>query len=767
MSEGLQTFAAAGLTVGLSVLYGAALCRSRDSGWNWAAPAVGLATLIVLAWTAIRLPGHGTTAAVVLVVAAIAALVRLRGHVEPRRLIVGIPTAAMAFAATTLPFVANHRFGALGVTVNDDLALHMEFAGALERGGGIGHLGLDVNYPVGPHSAVAAIIGLLGMNPEPAFAGFILALPVLTALTALAALDHLPGRLQPIGAVMVGLGYLGVAYVVQAAYKESVMALLALGFAVLLRQNLRDGDGALRFAIPGLLLVLAGISTYSIPAGAWFVAIGVLVLVATRARQGLLLERRLGLTIGGSVLALAVLLAVSEHFTSFFSHGPGSLIINSAPNARTGETGGGNFTGIGTVSPLEGLGFWPSADFRLRPPGDGWHLGIGLAILATSIGTARTILRRDVALVAAAVGVLAVYALSAAVSIPYISAKALVIAAPLVMLTAISGLLLPARRNWPRLALAVLAAVFVLTAGASSVLALRGAMVRPDRGPSTDLGTFRDEVAGLRTLFIGRDNYAAWELRRTRIGYLGSGARADLIGRFPQNGSTPNADLDSLTTFELNMYPRLITPRTLYTSLPGKEFKLLRTSRWYRLYKRVARSPRRVSLGALGAPGAYLRCSTADGRRLVRDGGKALVRPAPVIGPIGAWTFDNGGQAPSSSPVALAGNSERMFQTLDLPPGRWEISLAWASPLFINLTVGGHRLPTLPPYVSDGYQHWRVASVRGGRRVEVAIAPAPERRIDIRRGVQMGIIAAVREDKPARLVDVRRACGRWVDWIQH
>ena len=147
-------------------------------------------------------------------------------------------------------------------------------------------------------------------------------------------------------------------------------------------------------------------------------------------------------------------------------------------------------------------------------------------------------------------------------------------------------------------------------------------------------------------------------------------------------------------------------------------------------------------------------------------GGQAFVRPKPVIGPIGKWTFPGGGQPAADLPVALVGNRERIHQTIDLPPGRWEISLSWASSLPIDATIGGRRFK-LPPYIGDGDRHWRVTSVRGGRPLEIAVRPGPERRFDVPRGAQIGRVAAVREGVRGRFVPVARACGRYVDWIQH
>src|SRR5215210_3518646 len=88
--------------------------------WTWTAPAVGLALAIVTAALAIRLPGEGTTAAIVLAGVALAALAW-----RPRRLrTAGVReaaiTAALVLAGALIPFLVNGRFGLLGVSFNDD-----------------------------------------------------------------------------------------------------------------------------------------------------------------------------------------------------------------------------------------------------------------------------------------------------------------------------------------------------------------------------------------------------------------------------------------------------------------------------------------------------------------------------------------------------------------------------------------------------------------------------------------------------------------------
>lgn len=760
MASGPEIYLAAGLTILLSLVVGGALCAHERRGWSWLAPGCGFAAIMSIAWIAVRLPGDGHTAGVLILFAGIASAWRLRGRIEWRRLIVGLFTAGLALAAVSLPFAANRRFGALGATINDDLALHLEFADILALGDDAS-TSVDIAYPVGPHSVVAALSNMLGMSIESAFVGLIIAVPVIAALTALAALDHLPTWVQPIGAVLVGLCYLSAAFTAQASFKETVIATLVLTFAVVLRELARDRSHWRRWLLPMTALVLGGLGAFSVPALVWFMAVATAVLVVTMVVEGIRPSRRFALGGVGVFLALLAAVAVFELLTSFFRLGPGRLALSASEGARGGA--GGNL--LGPLSFFEALGVWPSADFRLDPAGEDWRLGVALAVIATLAGVAISAVRREWELLAAAGVSIAIYVVVTEVSLAYNAAKALVIAAPLIMLTAVSGLLVSARPHPVRTVLALLMASFAVAAGASSTLALRGGIVRPD----TQAEAFRQlraHVKGKPTIFLGRENYAAWELRTTRIGYMGVSSRASRVGLMPNAGAAPTRGLDSLATEELEAAELLVAPNTLYASLPGPEFKEVLRNRWYRLYRRTRPSRPRYVLGERAGPGATLNCSTPRGRSALRVGGRAFVRPAPVVGRVGAWTFPpHSGQPPPGSTVVVAGNEQTIEQSVDLPPGRWEISLSWASSIPIRARIDG-RLMTLPPYIGDGERHWRVASVRGGRAVEVVLYPGGERRIDVGRAAQVGTIAAVREDVRGRFMPVKRACGRYVDWIE-
>src|SRR4029079_1249475 len=90
------------------------------------APVVGLAAASAIAWWAVRLPGHGSTALLALIViAALAgafAAIRLEGVAATLRRIA--PTALAALTAVSIPFVVEGHFGVLGTGFTADMSHH-------------------------------------------------------------------------------------------------------------------------------------------------------------------------------------------------------------------------------------------------------------------------------------------------------------------------------------------------------------------------------------------------------------------------------------------------------------------------------------------------------------------------------------------------------------------------------------------------------------------------------------------------------------------
>jgi hypothetical protein len=753
-----------------SVAVGAALC-CRERSWSWIAPAVGLAAIVLLALVAVRLPGHGATAAVTLALATAASVaVVARRRVALLPLVEGLPVTAIVLALCSLPFIANQRMGELGGYILDDLSFHMAQADALRTLGSAAHI-TPAGYPNGPHAVVAALEAGFGIGPSAPFTGLLMAAPVLTALTALGALEGARWYLRIPAASLAGVPYLAASYFAEGAFKEPLLALFLLGFVLALRDWRRSEEPHRRHAMALVLTAAGGVAVFGITALAWPAAVlaWFAVLELTHGRLQLDLRRwrpRRNVAIATAAAGVAVAVALAVSASAFFDSGPGGHLTTKLP--------GGNF--FGQLSPLEALGVWRHPDFRIALSNQLFRPGVLLALGVVAFGLVFCWRRRDWALLAGALGAISVYAVARPFTAAYFNGKALVVLAPLLTLVALKALATlgseraPAARRWVPLAATALLALYVGVGGASSALALRGARVRPsDRGQ--DLAAFRHVVAGQPTLYFGRDNFAPWELRGARLrGFqpydtpLGTG-----VPENPAKGKAdaylPAVDVDSVDPAFIDLFTYLITPRTAYASqMPGNIRPIART-RWHVLWKRTGATLPRHHLAEGEAPGKVLDCNTASGRGLARQAGVAYIRPRPVVPGRGMWRTATGDLPPGGIPWEAL-NGEERTQVLRLAPGTWDISLRYFSDVPLRLGAGALR-STLPAYTADETTFASAGRVHSdGGSLTVRVDVPARRRLATLRTVRLGTVAATRVDESGRLVPLARACGKYVDWYR-
>jgi hypothetical protein len=531
----------ASLAIGQAVI---ALCGRRT--WSWASAPVGLAILCAVCWGTVRLPGHGSISAIVVLVGVALSLGYLQGRLEGWReaLAAGWPVVLLAGLAASLPFIVEGHFGILGTSFNPDMSQHLLAADQLAHG----HSGqlIRQGYPLGPHSIVVALDKGLDIGLVKDFSGLTMATAVLAPLTALAAFRDLRPLPRTAAALVVGLAYVVASYFAQGAFKETMLAFFLLGFVLLLRETWREPSASqLRF-VPLALIAVGAVYVYSFPGLLWLLGTAIVWAVVELARG-----KRPGPAVAKPVLfaigALVVLVApeiprmIDFHkFETFDPNGPGL----------------GNL--FGQVSPFEALGIWPSGDFRLAP-GDGavpaaaYYLGaaFGTVLLLYGIWACR---RRRETVVLSGLFVAAVAYLAARVGgTAYTAGKAIEIAAPLCALTILLPLTRDAQLFFMDLrgpkgtaggrsavaqgpatagggdragALALAACVvFLGAAGLCSALALANAPV----GPSTyspALTGFRPLVENGSTVFLASHElleddhgtpYIAWELRGGRV----------------------------------------------------------------------------------------------------------------------------------------------------------------------------------------------------------------------------------------------------------
>src|SRR3954470_7331939 len=467
----LSALLAGTLIVAASLLLGAAIMAIAGLPRHFAAgPATGISARLVICGIAIKLPGHAVTAAVVTGVALIVCfLVFGRTRIPAGTFRIGAIVAVIGAAlVVAIPFATSGRVGILGQgLVNDDMASHLLFTEWISSHAGPTPDLIKDGYPLGPHAIVAVTAKVSGASLIEGFAGLTGAIAVLLALTAYGALGGLRGWLRVPAAVLASGPYLAAAYLAQGAFKEPLLALALLGFTLALpalrpQWSLGTGSPGDRSDTEGhqvrastvvpLGVIAAGtIYNYSFPGLAWLLGTALvwMLVIALRERPaatsfiaGLRLRERLRrakaaiwLGIGIPIIAALPELVRLASFSSFKAFNP----------SGTGPSGGfGNLRQ--PLNPLEAFGVWPSGEFRITPansttPEIAFYLGALLALAAFAWGLGRALSRRESALPSGLLAATVLYLVSLAVGTPYTQAKALAIAAPLIMLVALRGLL--------------------------------------------------------------------------------------------------------------------------------------------------------------------------------------------------------------------------------------------------------------------------------------------------------------------------------------
>ena len=721
---------AAALVLGAAVMVLAGRPRHSPVG-----PAAGLSALLVICGIAVKLPGHAVTAAVATGIALVAAFVLFgrssspTGSVRAGAIVAVLGAAALA----ALPYMVNGRIGILGQgLINDDWASHLLFTEWLDTHAGPTPDLVQDGYPLGPHAIVAAVSKVTGASLVEGFAGLTGAIAVLLALTAYGAMPGVREWMRAPAAILVSSPYLAAAYLSQGSFKEPMLALALIGFALALPavRPAWSGSGDARVAAMPIGVIAAGtIYNYSFPGLAWLLAAAVIwmLLVAWRERDagatgplaGLRLRERLRAARPALLVAigLPILLAIPEIFrlASFSSF----EAIN--PQGEGPSVGFGNLRQ--PLNPLEAFGIWPSGEFRITPansntPEIAFYLGGLLALAAFAWGLGRAISRRELALPAAFAAVSLLYLAALAFGTPYTEAKALAVAAPVIMLIALRGLLgadpiedeeapVEPASWWPPgplrpvagIAVPLLAIAFAGAAAISTMLPLRESAVGADHHYQ-EMVRMRPLVDGQRVLFLGRDNFVSWEL-------IGSEVYAPITNHYdteeipPLYRATPvNAKFDwdnvpitrNFASAEfpaedfdeddlaLEDFDWVVTTSAAEASETPRGFEPRVETRDFVLWGRVGPTGERRTLFEPLNPGAPLDCSDPAQARLAQvDGTATVFTKQPVLG--ATW-----------APNPELNQSRPASQSIYLTPGRWDISLQYASTQPLRVTAGGPGL---------------------------------------------------------------------------
>jgi hypothetical protein len=781
----IGTYASAALLCAASLLVGrAVLTVAGRHSWSWLEPAVGFGAILTVTGFLSRAPGHGTSASIgALALVLVAGFVVYRGRYEaPGALRAGWPVALALAVLLAIPFAVSGRWGLLGVGFNNDLGLHLAWAEWLRSGFGPAP---DPGYPLGPHGLAVATAVVPGVNLAQAFVGEIIAIGVLTGLTALGVLGELRPARRTLAAALVALPYLAVSYFAQAAFKETAEALFVLAFTVFLLTPAALPAGRRERLLASLapLALLGGIFfSYSAAGIAWPVAIFALwSLTLPSVRRALRPSSLLRFLARPLVLVgLVVLLGLVVALT----------VVGSVGLPKTFSEVAGSNT-YGPVSPLETLGVWWTSNYRLDAVGAAVLPGLtgAIAVAALLVGVAWWVRRRQPTVPIALGACALLYLISLPFSGDYSQAKALMIAAPLAMLVAAKPLIWEfpklgrhSERSSPRipgtsasgallrLGWAVLAVAFVGGAIYSSLLVLRDAPVAP-AGHGGELQAFVPLVRGEPVLYAGQDRFAAYEL-------LGADTHVPLV-EFPDEAVSPNRekpfdtgdayspiDFDSFSEATLDAFTFVITGRAAWNSKAPPNFKRVAATPSYVLWERTGKTPedRHVLLEGVEA-GAFAGCDSPEIRLLLENPGRASLFPDAVIGPKSAWVED--------SVLAAGGEAAQM---LDLPPGAWNLSLQYFSPFGLTISAPGfsERLiaaldgqrPNTISLANNG-QFWPAGRFESaGGPVEFTISAADASALQNLTGwdakAYLGELVAVPAE-PHRDVPLSQACDSWID----
>jgi hypothetical protein len=409
---------------------------------------------------------------------------------------------------------------------------------------------------------------------------------------------------------------------------------------------------------------------------------------------------------------------------------------------------------VGPLPGWEAFGVWNNPDFRL-PASPAFTAGMWTAFVLALVlfGTYWAFRRGRWLLPLSAAAAMVIWRVSEHSQSPYVSAKALVIASPLLLLLAVLPLVdrEPGRGpSMPWLLVPLLGLVLFLRVGTDDLRALRWSPVGPT-DHAHQLESFRPLVTGEPTLFLGNDEFVYWELAGAPVDTAAFVSTPAVPLRPQKRWEYGQAlDFDSVRAESLNEYRWIVTANDAASSAPPPQLRPVRSTEDFLLWRRVGRVRERSILSEGEWPGAVLRCDTERGRAILSEGRVAAVRRPPIVAPV-----------PSAPPGSTA--SAR----LELPAGEWELLTPYTSFLPVQVTAPGLRT-TLEANLDRGGPRLPIGkvTVRRPRLLPISFhvddtALAPPTAI-----ASFNRVVATPASDRVRIVPIDQACGKYVDWYR-
>jgi hypothetical protein len=519
--------------------------------------------------------------------------------------------AATAFLATGAPVLASGKATFSGYVKLDDTATFLALTDrAFEHGRDLHGLApssyeatLWVNlahgYPVGSLLPFGAASRMVQTDGAWVFQPYLMFLAALVALGIYALVgDVIPSRgWRALAAVAASQSALLYGFALWGGVKE-LYAAAVLPFVAATVLRVRDD---LRAAVVPAAGAAALLTAASVGAAVWLIPAALAVLlVPARGRA----VPTFALTL---LLALPAVLQAGE-----FLRGDNRASFHDSSEL-------GNL--LRPLSPLQVLGIWPSADFRTTPHAHVLTAALlGLALALTATGLVVGMLQRAWPMLVCAACAACGAGLISGTGSPWLSGKALAIAAPTVTALALVGAM---RGRIARGAAPVLTATLMLGVASSDALAAHSASLAP-RDQLVELETIGTRFAGqgpalmteyqpygVRHFLRRLDAEGAGELRRRPLPLLD--------GRLPGKGEAP--DLDSIDPSALDVYRTIVLRREQSPSRPSARYALAWSGRFYEVWQRLAVAPAVLQHLPLGADGVA--ASPAPCARVLRLAARA------------------------------------------------------------------------------------------------------------------------------------------------
>jgi hypothetical protein len=380
-------------------------------------------------------------------------------------------------------------------------------------------------------------------------------------------------------------------------------------------------------------------------------------------------------------------------------------------------------------------------------------------VIALVVALVWWVRRADLALPAGVAGAAVVWLGTNTMGGLYVEVKALVIPASLIMMLIIGALL--AREGSP--ARLLIAIPFVAIAAYSTFLALRDSVVAPTER-FDELKDLRGTVEGQLVVSLTSDRYADYGLRGAEV--FSPARNAEQRAKAPggKDFRLP-VDFDSVRTGVLNRFGYAVTTNAPYQSEAPPGWRKVQSTDSYRLYKHEVPTPPIAILAEEARPGRVFRCKNPKFDVFLGGGGKALVWSRPVIAKRLYW-----------EPTSVVEPGEQASQEVRLPPGDWDLSLQYASPV-VGIEVEAPGLTTqLPagveaaiPFRPEEGPFWSLGRLHSdGGPVSFTVTADRLNRIQRLLGVDapasIGNLTAV-NTQGKRIIPVDSACQLYVDHI--